>query len=690
MRIIEKDEFDNPIRFKWTEKPSFEITTLKDFDMSDEFVVRYYQYYKHQLMLQNSISSVLHLIKFSQNPLARRNFYYSLCYFTALTKVNERWFKYWITKNCPYSVLYTVQDILLFARGMEYHLAGTNLWDLNISMWYDKTEFNSMFLPYRKYILKVTAAVFYTLWSYIENIRRNKYNEYVKGHYFGSDKKGIRKVHYRRIKFFWRGGFRRLLKWRFFRYFMEHKYRVFRHSFHYNHKHDYNTDINRIKLFSTDKWISFHKHMERLPWKTYWTPLITDLLILKLSLYSNTIVSHNTAHYTLYSRLDYTFFGIILWYFTWKNYYVGFLYRMISDMLLNEWFGNVLHNQDNTDYGVVLNLYESRQLILHNQTFTLKTLVTKIDISNFSERTYLDLLLSKYRFDMTDHLARPNYYFWWAPESSLALIPKFSGTYEEADYMLGRTVVWTNYWMWRDFSKFSEEKILYEAKLEMPALSKFLTVEYYYYGSQTSLYAMFVRVLRNSNIFVFSKSYRKYKEIASDPKFDRKRRYYDPKDDWKRPNIHPTLKILNQTYCKLVRDWYLQFYAFSDKLDVFTHFLFKNDQQVFKYFNTHQTKLWINIPVVFFSIRRYYYVYTDVLPMYRRYPKKRCTMSRNDPEFREIWDVYYQKMRRTGIRIDIDLPYYSKSDDLDHIKELSKRRRNLGFEQWHEKRVIIK
>jgi hypothetical protein len=38
-------------------------------------------------------------------------------------------------------------------------------------------------------------------------------------------------------------------------------------------------------------------------------------------------------------------------------------------------------------------------------------------------------------------------------------------------------------------------------------------------------------------------------------------------------------------------------------------------------------------------------------------------------------------MRRTGIKVDVDLPYYSKSDDIDYINDLHLKKKKEGYEE---------
>ena len=517
-----------------------------------------------------------------------------------------------------------------------------------------------------------------------------KYNEYVKSHYFSCGKKRIRRVFYIKMSFKWRGYLLRLLKWRYFNYLKAQKYRIFRHEFYHETHYNYYNDMNSYRLIAQNKDLHYFRRIQDLPWKSYWTPFIYDLLILKFSFYANYLVSHYTDYYTLYSRLDYSFVSIILWYFMWKNYYISFFYRMVSNLILKDWCGEIVCSNDNIRYTLIIDLFHSQALIEDHYRYKLDTIVTKLDISNFSDVDYLQLLLEMYRFDMNDHLSRPNYYFWWAPESCLAFLPTFSGHYEEVDFTLTRTVFWSNYWMWRDFNKLSEEEVLDEAKLNMEELFKHLTLEYHYYSDQLSIWAMFLLVLRKNHILMWSEDVESFHKKQQDPRFDYTKNDYDGgKQEWKRPLLHPMLKIMNQVYCDVMKDVYMQLYSLSNPLDILTHFFIGNDEQVFDYFNTHQEKLWINLPVVVFTVERFYYVYTKKLNDYRRYPKRREVMSRNNPIYRQVWDVYYQKMRRTGIKVDVDLPYYSKSDEIDHIKELHMKRKQVGFEQWHKKRWIV-
>ena len=72
---------------------------LIDLDYNEELILQHYYYFRSELNLKNTISVLLHLIKFSQHSKARKQFYYSLCFMFLMAKMSQRPFKIWLAKS---------------------------------------------------------------------------------------------------------------------------------------------------------------------------------------------------------------------------------------------------------------------------------------------------------------------------------------------------------------------------------------------------------------------------------------------------------------------------------------------------------------------------------------------------------------------------------------------------------------
>lgn len=201
---------------------------------------------------------------------------------------------------------------------------------------------------------------------------------------------------------------------------------------------------------------------------------------------------------------------------------------------------------------------------------------------------------------------------------------------------------------------------------------------------------LFMHILRHNKYLLWLdnlKNLKQYKRVNQSFFTIKTKNYIVDKSEAVRPLNFPILKLSDYIYYKSIGDVYYTFFKKSIKLAFLSHFLIFKDLQLdsYSHLSWHQQRLWANIPNIYYTWHKFYYIYKHMLSQrYRRYVTKRTLMSKNDPIFREIyWEIYYHKMRRTGIKVPDDLPYYSMSDQDDYVKDLTNIRKNEGYDQFH-------
>lgn len=439
-----------------------------DLEYNEELILQHYYYFRSEFNFKNTISVLLHLIKFSQYSQARKQFYYCLCFMFLMGKMSQRPFRIWSARSWTYWNFFISRNQDLFYRYMEYYLVNICFFELDASMWYSKQRenFSTLIIPFNKYLLRVPNYFFYTLWFYMEAIRRTKYNEVIKGHFYSCGKLRIKKAMLRRYKWRWRFEYTYIWRFRWYLNLNKKPFVLFSCLFRDNLM-SINYDFKKISfLLNDNKLIALQPILYKNPLIVN-NSMLYELMLWRYVLFANYLVSHFANYFSAAGRLDYCIIQILLWFFTWKTYYINYLYRMSSILVLEEWFNDIVEGENINNYEIIKELVMSKKKIPFHITYFLKKLYFNIEVSNYYNGWWLKKLLNKYRFNYEHTNSEPFKYAWWADGNRKTLSPMFSNLFFSMDNFLTLSLIPTTYWIWRDFSRNAEEYLLDEGKIPL-------------------------------------------------------------------------------------------------------------------------------------------------------------------------------------------------------------------------------